>query len=581
MLTYPLDQIPFSMAGSFLLLTTRNTSNSHRLLYKTSSRRAVNEKFLPFDAANFFEIALLRDGAELPYSCTAQPHRLDLQAEGGGATLVFADPHTILFEAQGVTLRFVPYKTFAAHYSPRPDQVYLVDWAGRGTHIFRAGPDTELALTVDHAAPSVQHAFRDKPCQVDFTGPRGAVRFSPYETLWQDDFPELERALQDRAHDYARWEKHQPAAPPKYQAAAQIAWFLLWNCQAPATGALTRPAIYMSKFWMNAVWAWDNCFNALAVAHADPALAWDQLLLFFDHQDPNGMVPDMICDLDALYHFTKPPIHGWTVRKLIEIVGPKKSLPSIEQLYKPIRRLTEWWYDLRDFDDDGMCQYHHGNDSGWDNATAFDQGYPSEAADLAAHLVLQCEGLSTMAKLLGKKVASLRWQKKAEWQLEALLKQGVKDQHFFSPLDGQQQAEDCHSLLNAMPAMLGSRLPKKLLKALVHDLRPGGPFLTEWGLATESPQSPKYEADGYWRGPIWAPSTYLIYDGLAHAGETKLAHTIAERFCELCLHSPGFWENYDALTGQGLRCPGYSWTAAVFLLLAMDLAKESAGVAAK
>ena len=49
---------------------------------------------------------------------------------------------------------------------------------------------------------------------------------------------------------------------------------------------------------------------------------------------------------------------------------------------------------------------------------------------------------------------------------------------------------------------------------------------------------------------------------------------MAERFCDLCVKEPGFWENYDALTGKGLRCPGYTWTASVFLLMAEWLAAQ-------
>ena len=49
---------------------------------------------------------------------------------------------------------------------------------------------------------------------------------------------------------------------------------------------------------------------------------------------------------------------------------------------------------------------------------------------------------------------------------------------------------------------------------------------------------------------------------------------IAQRFCDMCIQTNGFWENYNASTGKGLRCPGYTWTAAVFLLLAEWLANE-------
>jgi len=73
---------------------------------------------------------------------------------------------------------------------------------------------------------------------------------------------------------------------------------------------------------------------------------------------------------------------------------------------------------------------------------------------------------------------------------------------------------------------------------------------------------------------LWGASTYIIFDGLVSLGEIRLARMIAQRFCDMCIQTNGFWENYNALTGKGLRCPGYTWTAAVFLLLAEWLANE-------
>ena len=51
--------------------------------------------------------------------------------------------------------------------------------------------------------------------------------------------------------------------------------------------------------------------------------------------------------------------------------------------------------------------------------------------------------------------------------------------------------------------------------------------LTEHGLATERPTSPHYQADGYWRGPIWAPATVLIEDGLRRPGQPELADEVS------------------------------------------------------
>ena len=97
--------------------------------------------------------------------------------------------------------------------------------------------------------------------------------------------------------------------------------------------------------------------------------------------------------------------------------------------------------------------------------------------------------------------------------------------------------------------------------------------LTRWGLATENPQSPRYIADGYWRGPIWAPPTLLICDGLKRMGEDELAQEIAFKFCELVAQG-GMAENFDALSGKPLRDRAYTWTAAAYLVFARDAVRR-------
>lgn len=100
---------------------------------------------------------------------------------------------------------------------------------------------------------------------------------------------------------------------------------------------------------------------------------------------------------------------------------------------------------------------------------------------------------------------------------------------------------------------------------MINDLKTNGLF-TPFGIASESPRSPFYENDGYWRGPIWAPTTYIMVSALDDCGEKAFAKEIAKRFCELCKKS-GFAENFNALTGAPLKDSGYTWTASVFLLM--------------
>jgi len=575
MITYPIDLIPFSRCGSFLTISPRNSSGSSRLIYKTSSSRNCYTHNPPFLSEEFFELALIKREHEIPYTWQAYPHKLELLGEGGETlTFVFVNENILLFRAENTCLKLIPCKVFSVQNSPGVNQICIIDWFARGIHMFRTDNHTYLVSTISSTAAGLEKYRGEFPYAITFQPKddtstiRGEISFSRYETFWEKSFPDFDTILSIREEEYTRWMRKLPGIPKTYQKTAELAWFILWNCQVPPEGVLSHMAIYMSKNWMNGIWAWDNLFNALAIAKAKPQLAWEQLLLFFNYQDPNGMIPDMITDLESLYGFTKPPIYGWAIRKLVDELGLKKSLPYLNKIYKPLEKLTNWWYTFRDYDQDGLPQYNHGNDSGWDNATIFDQGYPVEGADLAAYLVLQCECLAFICEVTGRKKAAIQWKAKAEEQLADLLTHSVNVDHFFSPISGNHQVETSQSLINYLPLLLGKRLPKKIRKTLVADLQSGGPFLTPFGLASESPLSSKYLPDGYWRGPIWAPSSYLIFDGLIKAGEIELARLIAERFCNLCLREPGFWENYDALTGKGLRCPGYSWTASVFLLFA-------------
>lgn len=128
------------------------------------------------------------------------------------------------------------------------------------------------------------------------------------------------------------------------------------------------------------------------------------------------------------------------------------------------------------------------------------------------------------------------------------------------------------NLIQFMPLLLGDRLPRDMVQKLLVRLTDGG-FITEWGPATESPQSPYYEDGGYWRGPIWVPTTLLLWDGLRRQGEMELARTIAEKFCSLASKN-GMAENFDARSGRGLRDRAFAWTSAAYMLLAASLSQD-------
>ena len=352
--------------------------------------------------------------------------------------------------------------------------------------------------------------------------------------------------------------------------AAELAAYVLWSATVAPEGMVRRESVLMSKHWMDKLWSWDHCFNALALATGLPDVALDQFLAPFDHQDASGALPDSITHSEVLYNYVKPPIHGWTLRRLRARLGRPLTRAELEQIHERLARWTTFWLEHRRRPGHALPYYQHGNDSGWDNSTTFDVDRVIEAPDLAAFLVLQREVLHELAAEVGR--PDRRWKESRDELLQAVLSELWDGDAFVAvgALSGRRSTTT--SLLNLLPLVLGERLPGSVRAALVARL---DEHLTPHGPATEPITSDRYEDDGYWRGPIWAPSTALIEDGLRSCGRAQLADTVRERFLRLCERS-GFAENFDARTGAGLRDRAYTWTAAVYLSFAAEHVRRKA-----
>ena len=354
--------------------------------------------------------------------------------------------------------------------------------------------------------------------------------------------------------------------------AAVLAVYVVWSATVAPEGFLRRPGVLMSKHWMDKVWSWDHCFNALALAQGRPDLAIDQFLTPFDHQTPEGALPDSVAHSEILYNFVKPPIHGWALAWLRRRLPGQLSRETLEDIYSKLAAWTRFWLTDRRTPGQPLPHYQHGNDSGWDNATTFDTARVIETADLAAFLSGQLTVLSDLADELGHREDRAAWATLAT-EVSQAMHDLLWDGDGYVSRDARTGASTrSASLLDLLPITLGSALPSDVAEHLADGIRS---HLTAWGPATEPPSSPRYQADGYWRGPIWAPATMLVEDGLRRAGFVDLADEISQRFRHLCERS-GFAENFDAVTGAGLRDRAYTWTASVYLLLAADAEARAA-----
>ena len=78
-----------------------------------------------------------------------------------------------------------------------------------------------------------------------------------------------------------------------------------------------------------------------------------------------------------------------------------------------------------------------------------------------------------------------------------------------------------------------------------------------------------FSMERYWRGPVWAMTTWMIYCGLRNYGRHETAKLIKDNFL-LLVDEEGFREYYSPTTGEGKGITDFTWTAAVVV----DLIEE-------
>lgn len=514
-----------------------------------------------------FDCRALLQGQVIPVTSSATTDTFTMASDSGRIDWIMPDPNMLRIRTQGIGLRLVGLG---------PEWALL---CSAGGNRWRSIIDRSKLLFIPlHGELSVTSNWRPKPGErhrhhgcdpmiVDLP-PDAELLLCGYEseTLPPEVNEDFESARARVMTDFTKWRDACPPAPEPYAETRELAAYIGWSSVVPAAGNFPFPSMLMSKNWMVNTWNWDNYFNAWGSVYRDPKYAWQQYMLHLKHQHPTGALGDAINELSIGWSYTKPPVHGWILRKMLAI-DDSLDHAKLSFIYESLCRWTQWWFTYRDDDGDGICQYHHGNDSGWDDATTFDVGVPNESPDLNALLVLQMEVLGELADRLGQSDEARRWKQQSIEQLQRFIAHSWRGEQFVSMQSGTHHyGKTGDSLLNYIPLVLGHRLPQGILNSMISGLTRPGRFLGTWGLASEAMDSPEFLPQGYWRGALWSPPMMMIIDGLADAGQTDLAHDLAQRFCRLCsIH--GLAENYAALTGEPHHDPAYTWSASIWLIL--------------
>ncbi len=565
-----IDTTPFSRRGSYFVISTIENALYIRDVHGGDARMGCLLKIEMLDLKK----------EQLPYTVMFEEHQLCLEHEHASLAFVLPSPHVLRMKGCNCMVRLSAVLAEYDHVNKLAQELFEL-------HSYSCETKLRLEVLHGHAQSNIvwesakkTHAVlefsADEACDASPAGKFFDVAFERYAVVPAGScaasasvptapLPSFESEKQNVQKEYTRWvENFTAPAEAEHGGSTHDAAYLLWASLVEPAGILPSETLYMSKNCMTNVWSWDHCFVAMALSQREPELAYQQYMVFKKFQHASGALPDYMNDVFASYGCVKPPIHGWAYLHMMRKCDYFLDEVRLLEVYDMLVKMNNYWLRYR-MGEKPLPYYNHGNDSGWDNATVFEQGCPVIAPDLTSYLVLNCDALASIALRLNKEAEARVWNEKAQSLLKTLLAYLHDGQQFYTRLYEDEKRVESKSLINLMPILMGELLPSAVLEPLVGDLR-SAEYLSDCGFATEALSSDLYAARGYWRGPVWPMTTMLIVDGLRRSGKCELAQSAARRFVRLVERS-GMAENFDAQTGAALEDLAFTCTASVYLLL--------------
>ncbi len=225
--------------------------------------------------------------------------------------------------------------------------------------------------------------------------------------------------------------------------------------------------------------------------------------------------------------------------------------------YDTLGRTLYFWENSRRTPD-GLFVWFNGDESGVDNnpAVSWEPSEISESVDLVCYLVREYRAMSLIARALDKKDDEAKYRRKAD-DLARLLNEKMwsePDETYFNIDRRTGQMVKIRTWTNFVPIWAGLAPADRAKRMIDRYILNPAEFWGKFGLRTLAAGEPAYNPkSGYWRGPTWVISSYMMSHGLARYGYRDRAIEEALRVIHLLVQdierTGGMNENYDPDTG--------------------------------
>ncbi len=251
--------------------------------------------------------------------------------------------------------------------------------------------------------------------------------------------------------------------------------------------------------------------------------------------------------------------------------------------YNRLKKYLEKWFSY-DGDGNGLPTWNSADAAGTDNqwSRAGQIGaFEDEGVDLASYLVRELRAMAVIADHLGQKDDSKAFTAHAD-QVCKLINDvfwDEKDGIYYDRNEKKNQLVRVKSATCFMPLFCGAATPERAKRTVNERLLNENEFWLAYPVASYA----KTESDYYqgshklangsnecnWRGSTWAPTNYMIFQGLMRYGFKDAAKELATRLFNMAVvKNPVLREYYNAEDGTGLgQTQFWGFTALYYVML--------------
>ncbi|WP_282079779.1 MGH1-like glycoside hydrolase domain-containing protein [Aquimarina algiphila] len=365
------------------------------------------------------------------------------------------------------------------------------------------------------------------------------------------------------------------------------------------------------------IFLWDTCFMVcFAKYHLDELPVYQALDNFYDQMDEDGYICREYRHNGSPLWSKKhpvsinPPLLAFAELEIYSITKDKKRLRKVYPTLKKnfeflvktyqtedhlfyadtlgmgmdnIQRYPEGWNN----DGNGMTHQELGEKIGKMNLsseaslTMFITEYPKtlqgvwnkqgRLVDFSCQMAMLADQLNTIAGLIEAPSEDINKYTEIHSMIAKAVNEhcwNEEDQIYYD-LGFGKQIQRKH--IGMYWALLGKIVPEDRMDKFLSHLENPKEFGRRTPLPALSADDPDYKGWGdYWRGGVWAPTTYMVLKGLTACGQDKLAKRLAEKtyqsIAEVFKMTNTFWENYAPdLVSYGMPSKNdfCGWTALI------------------